>query len=251
MILTIGPGGSGLTFLNWTILFLKGCTTYTTLDKKVVDVDINPLKDRTAHKFSRDHLQASVNLSQIELASNDSVIYCTPSHQQDFDYLAKYNCKKIVFNCQDKHKELFARMITCMPDSRLPNFLNSLAGKFGMDESKQVLLDHSKIFTNYYTVPNSSNEYWLIGYDDIFSKLDTKLDSLFLFLGFTIDKQRLAQWTKIYEDYKSRNKNILEEFAPNYGFNVPATVKNQIIKELIKWKQSSHQFSLSDSIQSM
>lgn len=239
MILTIGPGGTGLTFLNWTILFLKGCTTYTTLDKKVVEVDINPLKDRTAHKFSRDHLQTSVNLSQIELASDDSVIYCTPTHQQDFDYVAKYNCKKIVFNCQDKHKELFARMMICMPDSRLPNFLNSLAARFGMDESKQVLLDHSKIFTNYYTVPNNSNTYWLISYDDIFCNLDKKINDLFVFLGFTIDEQRRTRWINIYNDYKNRNKNILEEFAPNYGINVSSTVKNQIIKELIKWKKES------------
>lgn len=236
MILTIGPSGSGLTFLNWSIVFLRGSTKYNTLDGIKVDVDINPLCNQTAHNFTKDHLQASSNLSRLASGTEESVIYVTPSSQQDFDYVASYNCKKIVFDCQGRHKELFARIITCVPNKRLPNFLNDLAAKFGLPKTKQTLLEHSKIFTDYYTVPNNSDRYFTITYDDIFYNLDVKIADLFLFLGADIDRSRWPKWVEIYNVYRERNKTILVDFAPSEYVHVPKNEKNQIVKEVVRWK---------------
>lgn len=233
MILTIGPGGSGLTFLNWSIVLLRGDITYTTIDKLSTQmVDINPLNGSTAHNFCKDHIQSSNNLCQLALGTEKSVIYVTPSNQQDFDYISQFKCKKIVFDCGDRNKELFARMVTQMPCRKIPDLIDSLASKFGIDAAKQTLLDSSKMFTHYYTIPATSNEYFIISYDDIFENLDQQMVKLFLFLGETIDQSRFNKWLAIYKTYRDLNSNILPEFTIGLS-DVPYSVRLQVLKEIL------------------
>jgi hypothetical protein len=236
MILTIAPGGAGFTFLSWTIVFLRGDTVYKLLDGTSTKVDINPLKDQIAHKFLKDHIQSSDKLSNLQLGTADSVVYVVPTHQRDFDDIAQYNCKKIVFDCQECHKELFARMLNSVADTRLLNFLNDLSSKFGMDESKQVLLEYSKVFTNYYIVPKKDDKIFVITYNDMFYNLDSCINDVFLFLNIKIDTQRLPLWTKIYYQYREKNKDNLKEFVPAKNIVVSNKLKNQIARELFKWK---------------
>lgn len=240
MILTIGPGGSGLTFLNWTIIFLRGDITYTTLNNVSIPVDINPLTGPIAHGFARDHIYASSNLSRLKLGSEKSVIYITVTHQDDLNHIAQHNCKKIVFNCQEKSKELFARMVKCVPNTSVFKLVNELSNKFGKDQTKTVLLECSDLFTHYYSIPEPSEEYFVITYSDIFNNLDQKISEMFLFLDIPIDQGRFAAWLKIYNQYQERNKCMLEEFKP-----APTQISNftklQIIKEVIKWRTHSYQ----------
>jgi len=247
MILTIGPGGSGLTFLNWSIVFLRGDTIYQKINGTSTNVDINPLIGSIAHNFSRDHLQTPNNLCQIELGNEKSVIYITPTHQRDFDYLKKFNCKKIVFDCENRHKELFARLVTCVPDSKFLKLINSLQLNFGADETKQTLLECSKIFTNYYTIPENSDEYFRLSYNDIFFNLDTKIASVFLFLNCEISPDRMHKWLEIYKIYKEKNSKILNDFEPPY-LAVPNKIKLQIVKELIAWKNGSYPHTNNSSL---
>jgi hypothetical protein len=233
MILTIGPGGAGLTFLNWSIVFLRGDITYTTIDKSSTQlVDINPLQGSTAHNFRKDHLQSSNNLCQLATGTEKSVIYVTPSNQEDFDYISQFKCKKIVFECGKRNKELFVRMVTQMPCRKIPNLIDKLASKFGIDAAKQTLLDRSKIFTHYYTIPSASDEYFIISYDDIFKNLDQQIIKLFLFLGETIDQSRFDKWLAIYKTYRDLNSNVLSEFTVGLQ-DVPHTVRRQVLKEIL------------------
>jgi hypothetical protein len=235
MILTIGPGGSGLTFLNWTIVFLRGDLTYITLDNLSQVVDINPLQGSTAHNFRKDHIQSSSNLCQLAHGNEKSVVYVTPVNQEDFDYVAQFDCKKIVFDCGNRNKELFVRMVTQMPNRKIPDLIDSLAAKFGKNATQQVLLDSSKMFTHYYTIPESSSEYFVISYDDIFNHLDQRIVELFVFLGETIDQSRLTKWLDIYKTYQERNSDLLSKFSADSS-DVSNSVKLQILKEVLQWK---------------
>ena len=233
MILTIGPGGSGLTFLNWSIVFLRGDITYTTIDKLSTQmVDINPLQGSTAHNFFKDHIQSSNNLCQLATGTEKSVIYVTPSDQKDFDYISQFKCKKIVFDCGDRNKELFVRMVTQMPCRKIPDLIDSLAFKFGRDAVKQTLLDSSKMFTHYYTIPTVSNEYFVISYDDIFQNLDQQIVKLFLFLEKTIDRSRFDAWLTIYKTYRDLNSNMLAKFMVDLS-DIPYSVRLRVLKEIL------------------
>ena len=76
MILTIGPGGSGLTFLNWSIIYLRGDNSYTLLNGQSIEVVDNPvLETRTAHGMIKDHISSTVDLLMLDLANTQSVVY--------------------------------------------------------------------------------------------------------------------------------------------------------------------------------
>jgi hypothetical protein len=240
MILTIGPGGSGLTFLNWSIIFLRGDITYTSLNKSLTQiVDINPLQGATAHNFYKDHIQSSSNLCQISKGTKKTVIYVTPTDQKDFDYILQFNCKKIIFDCQDQNKELLARMITQMPCKKIPNLLDKLTETFGSDVAKQTLLECSKMFTHYYKIPAADDQHFIISYNDIFKNLDQQIIELFLFLGKDIDQSRFHKWKSIYKIYQEKNCNLLSEFAPETT-DIDNSIKLQVFKEILKWKNGSY-----------
>lgn len=240
MILTIGPGGSGLTFLNWSIIFLRGDITYTNLEKSLKQmVDINPLRGATSHNFYKDHIQSSSNLCQISKGTKKSVIYVTPTDQKDFDYILQFNCKKIIFDCQDQNKELFTRMATQIPGTKILNLIDKLTDVFGSNTARQTLLECSKMFTHYYKIPTADDQHFIISYNDIFKTLDQKIIELFLFLDKDIDQSRLHKWKSIYKTYQEKNCNLLSEFAPE-KIDITNSVKLQVFKEILQWKNSSY-----------
>lgn len=245
MILTIGTGGAGLTFLNWSIIFLRGDITYTTIDKLSTQmVDINPLRGSTAHNFRKDHIQSSNNLCRLTTGTEKSVIYVTLTSQEDFDYISQFKCKKIVFDCGSRNKELFVRMLAQVPCKKISDLVDKLESKFGIDAAKQTLLDNSKMFTHYYTIPATGDEYFIISYDDIFENLDQQISKLFLFLGETIDQSRFDKWLTIYKTYRDLNSNALPEFSVGLS-DVPYSVRLQVLKEILQWKNgSSHNASV-------
>jgi len=234
MILTIGPGGCGFTFLNWSIVYLRGDVSYTTINNTTVPVDINPLNGLIAHKFDKDHIHYSSNLYQLNLGNEQSVIYVTPANQDEFNRISQFNCKRIVFDCQGRSKDHFARILTCIPSEKLTELLESLSQTFGRDTAKQVMLDSSKWFTNYYSIPENQDLY-VITYDDIFTNLDQRIHQLFVFLGLSINKDRFSSWADIYNTYRLRNQNLLTNFLPNH-IDVARDVKLKIIREILLWR---------------
>lgn len=238
MILTLGPGGSGLTFLNWSIVFLRGDTTYTNIDNISTQVNDNPLLGLTAHGFCKDHIYSSNNLCRLKEGTKKSVVYITLTCQDDFNYIAMLNCKKIVFSCQGRGRDLLARMATLVPGNAVPDLLDHLSIQFGHEQAKATLLSCNKLFTDYYSVPQPSDEYFVINYEDMFENLNKRIEDMFLFLGESIDPARWSTWLDIYAVYRERNANILTDFAPQ-TVDVSSTVQLQILKEILKWKSGS------------
>jgi hypothetical protein len=243
MILTIGPGGSGLTFLTWSIIFLRGDITYTSLDGLLTHkVDIDPLQGSTAHNFYKDHIHSSNNLCQLADGTKKSVVFITPTSQKDLDHVHQIDCKKIVFDCQERNKELFARMATLVPCRNIPDLISELATMFGENVAKQTLLECSKMFTHYYKIPTANDQYFIISYDDIFKNLDQQIVTLFLFLELPLDQGRFYKWKHIYKTYQDKNCDLLSKFAPAVT-EIPNSVKIQVLKEILRWKNGSYRLT--------
>lgn len=235
MILTIGPGGCGFTFLNWSISYLLGDSYYNTLTGQKIQVDINPIHQRTAHSFRRDHLRPEDNKNILNLASEKSIVYIVPGDHNDFESLLNYSSKKIIFDSSKFCRELMARNYLTVPNSPYATIAGKLADQYDIDSVKNVLLDLSSQFLNYYRIPTSSDT-TLINYYEIFDTLDTKILEIFEFLNLTIDQERYKKWLNIYREYKSINNNILDNFTSKST----SSNNTQILKEILKWKNGSY-----------
>lgn len=238
MILIIGPGGTGLTFLSWTILFLKGDTVYRTLDKKIVDINIDPLIGKVAHGFDKDHIKNPNHISKLDQAHSGSVIYFVPNHQRDLDAAVAFDCSKIVFDCQDHAPEVFTRMMTCLITTGPILLFRELSAKYGENVVRSALLEFQQFFTKYYTIPDSE-QIFKISYRDVFVELDQRIGDIFKFLNLSIDPERLDKWLTIYHDYKQRNRDIHSDYLKSTVAVDPA-VKIQILKEVIKWTNGQY-----------
>jgi len=237
MILTIGPGGCGFTFLNWSITYLTGADEYKTLDNHVVPVDINPIEGSIAHKFSKDHIQSFDDWHKLKTASQKSIVYLTPTHQQDIDNLIDYDCKKIIFQYGNNRQEYFARLCLVVPPCELLDMFDNLYNAYGVENVRQTLLDNVDMFTDYYFIPENFKNYQFIYYKDLFQNLDTTIKSIFNFLDFEIDQQRYICWKPIYFQWKNANQGFLTKFLDK-PVEVDKTTKSLIIKELFKWRLS-------------
>ena len=239
MILIIGPGGCGFTFLAWTISFLRGDTTHTRLNGDVVPMIDNPLNGTTAHRFAKNHIKASSELYKLDQAPPDSIVYVVPEHQTDIDVILTKTDKKIIFQTsQESSKELFARMCLAVPESSYMKIINRLEHTYDSTIIKKTLLEFNRMFTEYYSVPKTYTDYLPITYADIFENLNEKIKTVFEFIDCSIDLARYTSWLPIYQTYQLQNKNFQEQLVSD-DVIVPNKIKSQIIKELLSWKHDS------------
>jgi hypothetical protein len=241
MILTIGPGGSGLTFLNWSIVYLRGDNFYTTLDKNTLEVVDNPIVENgTADRYKKDHIQQTVDLKKLHQANNQSVVYVVPTCQSDLEYILQFNSKKIIFNPTVCSKELLARMYYTVPNANpILELVNNLSHVHDLPSVKQVLIESNKCFTDYYKVPDTYQDYISIDYNNIFQDLDQKIYQIFNYLNLSISQKRVANWLVIYQKWKSVNKDYLSQFLET-PIAIPNSKKLQILKDIIKWKNGQY-----------
>jgi hypothetical protein len=242
MIHTIGPGGCGFTFLNWTISYLRGDNTYVLLNGKSVEVDIDPLQGSTAHNFRKDHFKIEHSKNALKTSNSLSIVYLTPGSQQDFDELLLLPGKKIIFDPFVYSKELLARACLTVPEcpESITVCLNQISNRYGSDAARQMFLDCARCFVQYYVPPDQSvYPYFKINYVDMFENLDHKLLELFKFLEINIDQNRIQNWVKTYQIYKSRNVNFVERFIGNTVTEIDNSVKKNIFKEILAWKNGN------------
>jgi hypothetical protein len=237
MIYTIGPGGCGFTFLNWTISFLRGDLCYQTLDKIQHQIEFNPLLGEIAHRYNKDHIWSNGAIESLNSATDSSIIYIVPNSHNNFEYLLSLPGKKIIFDASKNSKMTFARLMICVPKEISPYFklIDYLSTTYHPDLVKEVLFDCHKFFVQYYELPKKSTSLYLVDYNDIFKNLDSVLPCLFEYLELSIDKSRLQLWQEIYNQYRTQNqKDFCVEFLPTSSEN--NTQKKKILIEVLKWK---------------
>lgn len=246
MILTLGPGGCGFTFLNWTISYLRGDESYDLLDGSCMPVVHNPLDGPTAHRANKDHLKFKHDKKILSRAHESSIIYITPGSQQDHDFLLGISGKKIIYHGLSRPQELLARSYLTMtldPSEQdcIILLIDRLDQKYGLP-ARRVILDCAQWFSAYYRTPMPSpGDCVLLQYDDIFQNLNQHIPLIFNFLGYNIDKQRWKNWDEIYNEYQKRNLDFLSRFlGRSENLVIDPAVKKIILKDVLNWRKLHH-----------
>jgi hypothetical protein len=241
MILTIGTGGSGLTFLNWSIIYLRGDDSYTLLNNNNVIITDNPiLTNGTAHGQAKDHINHTADLINLHSSTKQSVIYVVPTRQSDMEYILQFSGKKIIFDSSVRPDELLARMCYVMKDTPLSGLIKDLSTRYNIQSIKQVLVECNKFFTDYYTVPSNYTNYYSVDYNDIFQNLDQKIYDVFKYLELPISQDRMNIWVSVYSQYRNSNQNFLSLFLGD-TVEIDKIERMKIFKEIIQWKNGLYQ----------
>lgn len=243
MILTIGPGGCGFTFLNWTISYLRGDASYNCLDGTISPVDINPLDGATAHKFQKDHLKIENSKKILDLATDLSIVYLVPGSDKDFENSLLLPGKKIIFDPSVNQQELLARSYMVVPftSESIKVYVDRLSEIYNPFTVRRVFLDCARFFTQYYTLPDQNKyHYYKISHPDLFQQLDLRLDGLFQFLKIQLDHSRLPRWKEIYQIYKNQNIDFTSQFLGDTLGSVDPVERKLIFEDLIKWKNERY-----------
>ena len=146
MILTIGPGGCGFSFLNWSIAFLRGDTTYTKLDGTIIPILDNPLLGKTAHNNIKDHLSPQLDRKILNQSTNQSIIYVVPEDHTDFMSILEQPGKKIIFDNTRYCQEQITRHYTTVPNSPFVKLITDLSVLHNVDDVKNCILEVANIF---------------------------------------------------------------------------------------------------------
>jgi hypothetical protein len=240
MILTIGPGGCGFTFLNWSIAYLRGDNYYYTLFNDKIQVDINPINKCTAHNFKKDHLIPADDRTILLSASNNSIIYIVPKDDTDFKSLIELPGKKIIFDPSKFCPEQLTRNYITVPNSPFSYITEQLGKKYDVRQVKKILLDLSKnFFLDYYCLPDNPAGF-VINYQDMFNNLNNKIVEIFNFLDVPINVTRWQSWNNIYQDYKLLNRDLLSNFLED-DIDINPSSNTKILKEIINWKIGLYQ----------
>lgn len=240
MLLTIGPGGCGFTFLNWSISFLRGDSFYQTLDGVQHKIPTNPLLGSIAHNYTKDQLRIEDSKSLFAQATENSIIYATPGDQKDFEYLLALPGKKIIFDTSNCSKILLARAIVNIPKSNSPysKLIEQLSKEHSRALVQEVLLECHKLFMQYYKLPLGQEQVYTVDYTVLFDQLDQEITKIFKYLEIQLDSTRLDSWQKVYFQYKQLNqRDYYTELVPCPSTNNAG--KNQILKEILKWNNGS------------
>lgn len=235
MILTIGPGGCGFTFLNWSLSWLRGDKTYRNLKNVEYPVVSNPLHNfYTAHAFKKDHIHN--DSADISNAHDKSIIYFVPIDKQHFDYVASLPAKKIIFDPKNYQKEIFLRQLTTVETSigQLEKFLFN---HYDPEAVRSIILELSDQFICYYPTHVVAENSMYVSTADMFFNLDTAILNVCNFLSIDIDQTRWIEWCKVYAQYKQNNQKF---FTKSLYADVDQKQRAQIIKEFILWKNGKH-----------
>lgn len=242
MILTIGPGGCGFSFLNWTISFLRGDDFYQTLDGILHPVINDPFQGSTAHKSIKDHLRFEESKSLLSSCHEHSIVYVVPNSQSHYEYIVSLPGRKIIFNPLIHGEKILARFCIVLEEehnnseekNNILQLVSELSVKYDSTTVKKVITDCHKMLVGYYQ-PTVDNQFYMLDYTGMFENLDQHIYKLFEYLEISIDSPRLDKWHKVYEIYKGKNsQNFYEKFLGNQP-----VIKNQqtaILKEILSWK---------------
>lgn len=232
MILTIGPGGCGFTFINWTISYLRGDTFYKNLNGNLIAVDIDPMQGSTAHKFQNDHLRGHDPKHSLSKNSNDSsIIYTVPQNSNEFEYILTLPGKKIIFDNQVFSRQLMMRILDIEFCNPYLTVIQDLSTTYTQEEIIEVLLDLSSKLLNYYQIPDGS---FTLNYNQVFEDLDEHIVDVMNYLDIDIDPTRLGPWQEVYKIYSTRNQCYSKKLESQYAKHNTTPNKIRILKEIVQ-----------------
>jgi hypothetical protein len=240
MVLTIGPGGCGFTFLNWSLLYLRGDVQYVTLSGEVTPVPENPLRALTAHNFKKDHLKVEDSSDWIEHATQSSVIYCVPGSRRHLENLMGMPSKKLLFDAGAYSKQTMHRAFMANANVGIAPLLEKLNLKFDNTITMQVIYDVSHQFVSYYDIPKDRADVMAVSFEDMFINFSERIVDIMRFCEFEIVTSRWEHWLTMYSTWRENNTKFLEPPKVVEMDTEQYAIKKQILKEIIEWRNSTN-----------
>ena len=234
MILLIGPGGCGFSFLAWSIVFLRGYDSYQKIDGSIVQVPSDPITAKNnAHGFDRDHLTdlSNQDLHQITRGSSDQIVYVVPSSQDLLDRTTRVNCKKIFFCGAGYEKEILSRQLTKIRSKS--ELIRHLDTRWSIEQYAPVLMKQARRFVC--VTPNTAPNSLIIDYKTMFLHLENTIDDTMRWCGFDIDPTQRQPWLEIYCKWRNTNINDISGALQKFNKRIDYATEKNIAKFLYAW----------------
>ena len=204
MILLIGQSGSGLTFLNWSLVYLG-------FDRTLSPGLFRPRPDGSFHDFKKEkHYRGA--LPQIEEFASQDIVFWNPNHQKHLD-AKPHNLPAMMATVKktETKRWLFNRNWRCVPNwtvKKLHQDLCNHHNKISVDRA------FSLYWTKYIDYIDYHREYpgvKTLELDEVFHKLDYHIQELCDYFCLKFNQQRFDSWLEIYHEWKNINLAFNEE----------------------------------------
>jgi hypothetical protein len=232
IVTVVTDGGSGGTFLTWSLHFLSGATEYFSTETKswtkIVD---NPLTSKNSHGFIPNQLNRIKNHSietlnnQIKLLQNEqtNTFHTLYFHETDdpnldnnvIDLTNKLNNKTILLRSYHYplyHDKYASRGYTALsPDDAFDEFCNKYfkdsAETFqnlnltNIWDKREFIALNFDAFRQRNTIKDPDNYYYLDALE-LWTNFDISVKTLFDYLNLGLDTERFEHWKNIYNNWK-------------------------------------------------
>lgn len=214
---SIGPGGEGGTFLDWTLHYLSGdpyikyvyvdriAKTFVDIVKQ--DILLNPIKSNgTAHNHRKSHpTEQSIKLciDNYNLIDDKEIniysMYIVPSVESYVSGIRSYT--DIVRDIADRYKEM--KLIHFVyPSQNIENLVKRMLIIPGSVETISEIrqrVNAESIVAN--KIVNRPNVYSL-SIDNMFYNLDLEIRKIFNWLSLPINEERYNSWLDVYKQWQ-------------------------------------------------
>lgn len=240
IIAIVTDGGSGGTFLNWSLHFLSGHTEYFyTETNSWIDIVDNPLTSKNSHGFIPNQLNRIKNYSTNTL--NNQISTLQKKHTETFhslyfhetedptldnaaiDTINKLNTKTILLRSYHYplyHEKYTSRGYTALSDDGAFDefcnryFKDSLeifqgANLTNIWDKREFIALNFDTFRPRNTIRDPECYYYLDALE-LWTNFDTSIKQLFDYLNINLDTNRFNHWRNIYHNWKKLHFNRLQ-----------------------------------------
>ena len=235
MIAVITDPEVGGTFLTWTIYYLSGKTQYfSQTEQAFVELPSNPLTSKNAHKFGATHPNNIDDFNRYLPAAitNDECIYMHQFRSNTklaIDQLCTSTVKIVVvatpktqalYHCKYQHRsdvvpawtsplmlndpdEIYQDVISYFfADSKLAWENENLNDIWDKREFIALNFDFTS-WDDIISYIDPAIKYYRIDTMDLWTSFDSSVRDMFEYLDINIDESRYAQWTLVYNQWKT------------------------------------------------
>lgn len=238
MILLIGPGGCGFSFLAWSMVFLRGSHSYQKLDGSIVQVPDSPITSKNnAHGFDRDHLIdiGGIDLQSIIDTASDQVVYVVPYDQDSMDRMVRLRCKKLFFSGIGYHKQILSRMLTKIKTKS--ELIKQLETRWSVEQYMPVLMTQARRVIP--RLPNDLSDSMVIDYETMFLHLENTIEDLMRWCGLGVQSCRMAAWRQVYRQWQISNCHDVSISLQKFDKNLDPAEAKDIARFLYTWWKQS------------
>jgi hypothetical protein len=204
MILLIGQSGTGLTFLTWSLQYLRlRCSHRPDL--------YEPCADGSFHNFLKEKHYRGALPPANEFAPED-VVFWNPNHQRYLDQKPRGVSALMVSVTRPETKRwLFNRNWRCVPNWTVKKLHQDLCQHHNKINVDRAFSRYWTKYTDYIDYDRYYTNIKTIDLDEIFRTLHNHIEQLCEYFNLGFDHERFHSWVKTYHQWRHINLNLPEE----------------------------------------